>query len=203
MSTSPLEFDSIIIPKVRGSSFLDIGSGYGKWGFLLKKYFWQISGDSVSSPFVAGLDIFMPHLLSLKTMNIYDLLIKANAPRLPFKDNSFDTVLAIELLEHTDKENGARLLGELKRVAKLRAIVTTPNFKDFRDGLTGLDGYNPHEKHSSYWTVSELKKHNFDCLGTGIRFSSSYILNKVLHSLTYKLPRLSRYIIGVHYKNDR
>lgn len=50
--------------------------------------------------------------------------------RLPFKDDSFDVVTAIELLEHIPRDEGLQLLREAKRVLKPsgRLLVSTPNY---------------------------------------------------------------------------
>ena len=37
MSTSPLAIDALVVNNVIGNSFLDVGCGHGKWGFLLKE----------------------------------------------------------------------------------------------------------------------------------------------------------------------
>ena len=201
MSTSPLEFDPIIISKVLGSKILDVGSGYGKWGFLVKKYFWAISGYYDASPTVAGIDIFFPHLISLKKINTYDYIVNSDASKIPLKNSSFDTVIAVELLEHLGKDDGYAFIEEAKRVAIKRVIITTPNFKCLRGGMKGLDGFNVYENHKSYWKVSELESMGFKCYGSGIKFDTHPVIHTLFHSLTYIFPRISRYIIGVFDKN--
>lgn len=201
MSTSPLELDPIIIGKVVGSKILDIGTGYGKWGFLVKKFFWEISGNDEAIPMVGGIDIFLPHLLSLKKTSIYDFLINCNAARIPLKNNSFDTIIAVEILEHLNKNDGLTFIEETKRVAKKRVIISTPNFKCPRDGMKGYDGYNVYESHLSQWKVSELKSLGFRCYGIGIKNSFHPIIYSIFYSITYKFPRISKYIIAVFDKD--
>jgi len=50
--------------------------------------------------------------------------IIATAEHLPVPDKSFETVLALEILEHTDQP--ATVLSELRRVAKRRIIISVP-----------------------------------------------------------------------------
>jgi 2-polyprenyl-3-methyl-5-hydroxy-6-metoxy-1,4-benzoquinol methylase len=53
------------------------------------------------------------------------LFVVSDANRLPFPDNSFDTVIAFEVLEHI--EDVAGVLREFKRVAQKNIIISVPN----------------------------------------------------------------------------
>ena len=61
-----------------------------------------------------------------------------DAKNLDFPDNSFDTVLLFEVLEHVDDPSG--ILNEAKRVAKKNILITVPNCNEFLElkkfGLT-------------------------------------------------------------------
>ncbi|MBI2143117.1 glycosyltransferase, partial [Candidatus Woesearchaeota archaeon] len=56
--------------------------------------------------------------------------IAALAEKLPFKDNTFDCVFMIEVIEHMPKELEAKALSEVRRVLKPSGqfIMTTPNY---------------------------------------------------------------------------
>jgi len=136
----------------------------------------------------------------LKKTDIYDSLINASGTNIPLKDGSFDSVIAAEVLEHLGKDKGYVFIDEAKRVTAKRLIITTPNFKDFRPGIEGLDGYNRNENHLSIWTVSELRSLGFKCYGVGTKWMIHPLLYTMLSSLTYPFPRLSRYIIGIYDK---
>jgi len=60
-------------------------------------------------------------------LDVYPLpnFIQADAEFLPFKDESFDTIVLSEILEHV--LNPIAILKEAKRVTKLKVIGTTPN----------------------------------------------------------------------------
>lgn len=53
--------------------------------------------------------------------------IRASATHLPFKDNSFDTVLLIDVIEHLLEPYSALL--EAKRVARKKIILSVPEAK--------------------------------------------------------------------------
>lgn len=50
----------------------------------------------------------------------------ANAAFLPFRDRSFDVALAMDMLEHVPERYRGRILAELRRVARVKVIVTLP-----------------------------------------------------------------------------
>lgn len=54
---------------------------------------------------------------------------RVDARRLPYRDDAFDTVLALHLLEHLPPEDGESVLEQVIRVATRRAIIAVP-FED-------------------------------------------------------------------------
>lgn len=197
MSTSPLELDPLVIDEVRGTTILDVGCGYGKWGFLVKKYFWSTTdGKPEIEPFVVGLDLFHNSLRRLRNHRIYDYVINGDALALPFPDKSFDTVFGMELIEHLPKEMGTHLLAELERVARRRVLISTPNHPDFRGGLDGIDGFNLYENHLSLWTPGEFKEMGYRCHGVGLKVGPRPV-KMALRSLSYQIPWLATHLFGV------
>ena len=64
------------------------------------------------------------------------MLCEANIERLPFRDESFDTVVSTHTLEHVQHLGAA--LAELRRVAAKRVVVVVPRQRPYR--VT----FNPH-----------------------------------------------------------
>jgi hypothetical protein len=64
-----------------------------------------------------------------------------------YGDEHFDAVLAIDLLEHLDKDRALKLLGEMERTARLFCVTwTTMGY--VRQGPYDVDGQpNPFEEH--------------------------------------------------------
>lgn len=114
--TYPNLFEKIS-EKVRpSSSILDIGCGPG---VLLNKLQVELKCECF------GLDISTVAIELLKGMNISGVV--ARLPEIPFKDSSFDTVIATEVLEHL--ENPSETLNQMKRVAKPGGLLicSVPN----------------------------------------------------------------------------
>jgi ubiquinone/menaquinone biosynthesis C-methylase UbiE len=199
MSTSPLSFDPVVINNVVGSSFLDVGCGHGKWGYLLKTYRW--SNDAPVT--VTGIDLFEPHIRSLEPRGIYDQLFVASATELPFPDKSFDSAVACEVLEHLEQPEGARLISELKRVCRSSFVVTTPNFSCLRGGGETRDGFNEYEAHKHNFLYPEFRKLGFtQIIGVGFQ-APSYKVGRALSGLGYFVPRFSRYLIGFWFADGK
>jgi len=87
-------------------SILDVGSSVGKISNGLRK--------KKSKLKIQGVDVYLP-FQALIPVKIYD------GKTLPFKDNSFDCVLIVDVLHHT--KNILQLLKECKRVSKKCIII--------------------------------------------------------------------------------
>lgn len=136
------------IVELTGSKILEIGSGMGYWGLLLKDY----------GRVTFALEICDSYLHLAKMINAYDAVIKGSANALPIRPDYFDTALAIEVIEHVNKEDGFSLINEAERVSEC-VIITTPI--DI-SGNENLPNWVPKsERHLSCWTKQELRKAGF------------------------------------------
>jgi ubiquinone/menaquinone biosynthesis C-methylase UbiE len=125
---------------VKGTTILDCGCGKGGWGVLLGK-----------NHVIVGVDILRKYLEEAKPLRVYDNLVQADLAYLPFKPHSFDTVLAVEVIEHLPEEEGVRFLKQIRLLGK-RMVLTTP--KEFVPVDFGKD--HP-ETHRSYWTKEQIE----------------------------------------------
>ncbi|MEK7590059.1 MAG: class I SAM-dependent methyltransferase [Patescibacteria group bacterium] len=118
---------------------LDAGCGVGTLLKELEKY-----GN------VSGLDFSEIAVNFCKEKNIKNVSI-GNITKLPFPDNTFDIVLALDVVEHVEDDLSA--MREIYRVMKGDgvAIITVPAFK-FLWGIT-----DEMSNHHRRYTISELK----------------------------------------------
>ena len=129
------------------TSILDCGCGRGRWGRFART-------DVNQDAYVIGADVFLPNLLFCKDYGAYDDLVLTDARNLPFRSDSFNMILACEIIEHLSKEDGDLLLEDLERIANGRIIISTPNIDFAQDALYG----NIHEIHKTRWRVQDFRK---------------------------------------------
>ena len=89
-----------------------------------------------------------------------DVIWDLNNIPLPFKNDSFDTVLLIDLIEHLQKPKGMQLLAEAKRITRQNIFLLTPLWWDENLGYMNdpnSDYYqNTYDKHQSLWTKADF-----------------------------------------------
>ncbi len=106
-----------ILKTVKGKTVLEVGCGRGYLANLLSK-----NHD------VTGFDIVVSKELKAKFPGVK--FVQGNIQKLPFNDNSFDTVVSTHTLEHVQDLSGA--VSELRRVAKGELIIVVPRQRPYK-----------------------------------------------------------------------
>ncbi len=136
-------------------SMLDIGCGFN---LAIKKITYRMKHS-------VGLDVFLPSIEKAKASETHTEFVledvKTYLERMP--DNSFDAVIALDLIEHLTKEDGFWLIKQMERLAKKKVLIFTPN------GFVPQTPYdnNPWQEHISGWEISEMHKFGYTVLGFG------------------------------------
>lgn len=128
--------------------FLDVGCGMGHLMRNLLDKGYVGKGVEVSKD---ALNFYLSDLVKQK------LVLSAGAEKLPFKENSFEMVICLDVMEHLPPFDVKKAISELIRVTK-RYLVLTIN----------LD--NPYKYHPSMFTRKEWEK----------KFLSSKKLNQLV-----------------------
>lgn len=104
------------------STLLDIGCGPGVFLHLLHKQT-GIKGIGIEIT-----DIKIRYAQAKLNVNV----LKGNAGHLPFKDETFDVVTALELIEHLPYKIYEGALEEVQRVAKKWIIISVPHCEEIQ-----------------------------------------------------------------------
>jgi SAM-dependent methyltransferase len=146
-----------IVGAYQPASFLDVGCGFGRWGFLVREQLDVLQERYARETWKARIDaveVFEPYICSHHRYlydNIYIGRIEDVLPTL----GSYDVILAGEILEHIEKQASLTTLERLRAKARKALIVSVPLGGDWPQGeVLG----NPAEAHVSTWTVAELKR---------------------------------------------
>ena len=166
---------------------LDVGCGAAYGAEMLRK--------EGQARLVVGLDINLDQVQVGNTLGL--MLIRGDAMKLPFKDESFDVITAFEVIEHLDDPQKA--IGEIRRVLKTGgvALISTP-----RRDLWQRTPTNPHHKLefsfaefktyiASWFPVFQIFGQYFDYIFTEI-FPPGLGLRRILRQVVSLLAKLNR-----------
>jgi SAM-dependent methyltransferase len=166
---------SMMLKRHKPNFVLDLGTGMGFWGFLIKSY---ITRNLVNSPTVIGLDLDVSKLRQLKRMKVYDELVCADIRYLPFRSKTFDTIIAIETLYLKEFPN---IVKEIENLAIDRGVVI------FSRGVSGV-----HRK--------ILVKNGYDIYHVYLRGLMLERVNDKIELFSDKQVRMFSIFIKIFYK---
>jgi hypothetical protein len=119
-------------------------------------------------PRTVGVDLHEPSLERSRAAGFHDEYRRLDVMQIAdeFGADSFDAVVAFDLLEHLTTEDGRRLIDAMAAVARKRVVLLTPN------GFIPQDEYddNPLQEHRSGWSPADLHALGFTVHGiNGLR----------------------------------
>jgi hypothetical protein len=110
-----------------------------------------------------GVDAHKPSIKRSKQKNIHNEYYNIDVLDIgkKFLPGSYDCVIALDLVEHLEKEDGVRLLQMMERIAKEKVIVFTPK------GFLSQSEHdnNPWQVHKSGWEVEEMRSKGYEVIG--------------------------------------
>ncbi len=143
-----------IIRSVQPQSVLDIGIGFGKFGFLCREYLELWDGRNKYGDWqkrIDGIEAFAPYVTALQKQ-IYNKIYVGDARRIvPTLDHYYDLILLIDVIEHFTIKEGRRLLQQCAKHSR-GCIISTP----LTASVQGAAFDNPYETHKSQWTQAEF-----------------------------------------------
>ena len=120
-----------ILRTISGKNVLEVGCGRGYLAGLVSEAGHEITGCDI--------------VISKKTSEKYPAVkfVEGNIEKLPFKDNSFDTVISTHTLEHV--QNLPQAISELRRVAKKELIIVVPRQRPYKYTFSLHTQFFPYE----------------------------------------------------------
>jgi len=143
-----------LIIETNPGKILDIGIGYGKYGFLSREYLelWD-EGSSYDSHKrqIDGIEAFEPYITPMHRL-IYDHIFTGNAKDiLPSITERYDLILMIDVFEHFSHEDGLSVLKECRRCGR-NVLISVPRIMSVQEEVYG----NPYETHRYNWKKKDF-----------------------------------------------
>lgn len=134
------------------NSVLDVGCGSDSAIGRVRKTFYS-----------EGIDIYRPSIDTSKKNKIHDNYKAGNIKNLEkyYKRKSFDAIIALDVIEHLDKNDGIKLMEKMVKIARKKVIILTPN-KFYQQGY---HGENKYQEHRSWWQLNDFKKRGYKVYG--------------------------------------
>jgi len=132
---------------------LDVGVGFGKFGFLVREYtdIWNqryLEKDWKTK--IYGIEIFSDYITKIQT-NVYDHIIIDNALDQIGRLGEFDLIYCGDMIEHLTKEDGFKLIELMKQHTK-HIIIVTPVVVSEQGAVFN----NENERHLSQWSYKDF-----------------------------------------------
>lgn len=155
--------------QLQPGSVLDVGTGMGQYGFLLRTNLehinlFEVDGSAARQRArsswalrIDGIEGYATYLTPVHDYAYNQVLVGNAMDILPtLGDRSYELVLAIDILEHLSADDGRVFLAHCIRIASRAVLVSTP--KEFVPQDVPA---NPLENHRSVWTEGELRQLGF------------------------------------------
>ncbi len=134
---------------------LDVGVGFGMYGYLARLYLELSDGRQQYSDWqrvIDGIEAFPEYVTPVHEW-IYNEIHRADALTvLPTLREPYDLVLAIDVLEHFPREQGVEFLRECTRCGR-NVLISTP--KEYWDQTDAFG--NPYETHHHLWRKADFR----------------------------------------------
>jgi hypothetical protein len=150
-SSHPYQLNEILelIIETKPRQLLDIGIGFGKYGFLAREYLelWQpgsVYGSRTHR--IDGIEAFEAYLTPLHHL-IYDHIYTGDARDiLPALNDQYDLILMIDVFEHFSYDDGRKVLEYCRRCGR-NILISVPRIMSEQEDVFD----NPYETHRYNW----------------------------------------------------
>jgi hypothetical protein len=145
------------LDRLRPSSILEIGPGYGKWGFLSREMLDWSDGRLSRDTWVTRIDAIEAYPYETPLYDwVYDEVRITDAVDVVGDIRDYDLVLMSDVIEHIEKGTARDMLRSF--VASNRNVLVSTPIDFFEQEVAE----NPHEDHVSHWTPRDFDDYTAD-----------------------------------------
>jgi hypothetical protein len=136
----------------KGSSVLELGSGKCS----------PITNLMNKLNLSVAVDRYKPSLVENKQRRYFENYVLADIRHPPFKSNSFDSVVALDVIEHLSKPEGLKLIKQMEDISREKVVILTPNGCSPKEHL---EDSNILQHHLSAWVSADFLSLGFGVFG--------------------------------------
>ncbi len=124
-------------------------------------------------------------------MKIHNDYLISDVRKLPFKDKTYDVVMALQVLEHLPKKDAWKLLSKMEKIAKKQVIVATPIGEMYHPPVDG----NNLQLHLSEFLPEEFEKKGYKVVKVGLKQITGE--NGIVHRVQNDILRKIIYAVNI------
>jgi phospholipid N-methyltransferase len=167
-----------LIEKEPPLSVLDIGPGFGFWGYMVKAYL-------DLEPYITGVEINPNCVSRLKRLNLYDRIWTGDASDLgEWSKDNYDLAVLSHVIEHLETDEAIQLIAHLKTITH-KIIIICP------EGDALVQHEQPGYSHLSQWTASDFRELGFKARSVAFSHRAGRVVS-LFERLYFKLKGLKR-----------
>lgn len=133
------------VMQTKPPSVLDIGVGFGKWGYLFREYLEVWDGHLDWTHTIDGIEVF-PDYIGEHQSAVYNTIHIGDALGIVPTLGDYDLIFMGDVIEHFTKYDALTLIAACRQHSKAVLITTPDGFVEQGDVFG-----NEHERHLSAW----------------------------------------------------
>lgn len=144
------------IIKSNPESVLDIGVGFGRWGFLCREMLDVFNGRTTKDKWkirIDGIEIYEPYIQPHQRY-LYDQIHIGDAKTVINTLGEYGVIIIGDMMEHLAKEDGWALFHAAMNRTKIGLMLNIPIGEGW---LRETGGENKYEDHLSWWDLEEFR----------------------------------------------
>ncbi len=150
-----------VLRQLRPTSVLDVGIGFGKYGFVVREYLdvWDLAdyrdyGSDQWRTRLEGIEATPEYITPLQEY-LYDTIHRGEAQTIIDGLRRFDVIIMGDVLEHFEKDEGRRLVRKLYEHADSCVLLMFPPDCERNESVL----HNPYESHRSAWNRRDFSSY--------------------------------------------